>query len=137
MSLDHLFAEEQEIGLIYPIELFLVPRPSHSSQQKLTVHSQETPTGPSAADVSFYKKHGFYIFNSGSDCILRPEVLESNFYAFRATGDMKYLDRARQTLSAFNKVLSVRSGGFAGVNALMAKVVGLLMIHRVSSLRRL
>lgn len=48
--------------------------------------------------------------------MLRPEVLESNFYAYRATGDTKYLDRAKQTLGVFNKVLSVKGGGYAGIN---------------------
>ncbi|KAK0489042.1 glycoside hydrolase family 47 protein [Armillaria novae-zelandiae] len=46
----------------------------------------------SADQQSFYDKHGFYI--TSSYYILRPEVLESNFYAWRITGDTKYLDRA-------------------------------------------
>ncbi|KAK0452349.1 glycoside hydrolase family 47 protein [Armillaria borealis] len=37
----------------------------------------------SADQLSFYQQHGFYI--TGSDYIQRPEVLESNFYAWRAT----------------------------------------------------
>jgi mannosyl-oligosaccharide alpha-1,2-mannosidase len=46
---------------------------------------------------------------------LRPEVLESNFYAFRATGDTKFLDRAKSALDAFNKVLKVNNA-YAGIN---------------------
>ncbi|KAL0567695.1 hypothetical protein V5O48_014298 [Marasmius crinis-equi] len=63
----------------------------------------------------FYEKHGFYI--TGSDYILRPEVLESNFYAWRATGDTKYLDRAASAINSFNKFLvAKKTGGFAGLN---------------------
>ncbi|KAI0064325.1 seven-hairpin glycosidase [Artomyces pyxidatus] len=69
---------------------------------------------PTAADVAFYKKHGYYI--TSSDYIQRPEVLESNFYAWRVTGDTKYLDRAVSAIEAFNKVLTVPTGGYAGIN---------------------
>ncbi|KAF9269688.1 glycoside hydrolase family 47 protein [Marasmius fiardii PR-910] len=63
----------------------------------------------------FYEKHGFYI--TGADYILRPEVLESNFYAWRATGDYKYLDRAASAIDSFNKFLPAnKTGGFAGLN---------------------
>ncbi|KAF8194774.1 glycoside hydrolase family 47 protein [Mycena galopus ATCC 62051] len=56
-----------------------------------------------AAQQAFYKKHGFYI--TGTDYIQRPEVLESNFYAWRVTGDTKYLDRAASAIASFNKFL--------------------------------
>ncbi|KZS96315.1 glycoside hydrolase family 47 protein [Sistotremastrum niveocremeum HHB9708] len=68
---------------------------------------------PSASDLSFYSKNGFYI--TGSDYILRPEVLESNFYAWRATGDTKYLDRAESAIESVNKFLEVNNA-FAGIN---------------------
>ena len=51
---------------------------------------------PTPAQMSFYKQHGFYI--TGSDYILRPEVLESNFYAWRVTGNEKYLKRAASAI---------------------------------------
>lgn len=73
------------------------------------------PTDPSPEDEAFYNENGFYILNGGSDYFLRPEVLESNFYAYRATGNQTYLDRAKQALSAFNKVLSI-NGAYAGIN---------------------
>lgn len=47
--------------------------------------------------------------------ILRPEVLESNFYAFRVTGDSKYLDRAAAAVKSFNQFLATPNG-FAGLN---------------------
>ncbi|KAF9010161.1 glycoside hydrolase family 47 protein [Cyathus striatus] len=68
---------------------------------------------PSADDLSFYNQHGFYI--TSSDYILRPEVLESNFYAFRVTGDTKYLDRAASAVASFNKFLRTPTG-FAGLD---------------------
>jgi mannosyl-oligosaccharide alpha-1,2-mannosidase len=44
-------------------------------------------------------------------------VLESNFYAWRVTGDQKYLDRAHSAVESFNKYLSTpKSTGFAGIN---------------------
>jgi mannosyl-oligosaccharide alpha-1,2-mannosidase len=46
---------------------------------------------------------------------LRPEVLESNFYAFRSTGDPKYLERAKIALDSFNRVLAINDA-YAGIN---------------------
>ncbi|KDQ31758.1 glycoside hydrolase family 47 protein [Pleurotus ostreatus PC15] len=68
---------------------------------------------PSAAQLAFNAQHGFYI--TGADYILRPEVLESNFYAWRATGDTKYLDNAVAAIESFNKFLPA-TVGFAGIN---------------------
>ena len=45
-------------------------------------------------------------------------MLESNFYAWRVTGDTKYLDRARSAVDSFNKYLSTTTGDvttFAGI----------------------
>ncbi|KAJ7158364.1 glycoside hydrolase family 47 protein [Mycena crocata] len=69
--------------------------------------------GISASQLNFYNQHGFYI-TSGA-YIMRPEVLESNFYAWRVTGDTKYLDRTAHAIDAFNKVLKV-SAGYAELN---------------------
>jgi mannosyl-oligosaccharide alpha-1,2-mannosidase len=41
-------------------------------------------------------------------------VLESNFYAWRVTGNPMYLDRARSAVESFNKYLSTKTG-FAGI----------------------
>jgi len=67
----------------------------------------------SPSQLAFYQLHGFYI--TSSVYILRPEVLESNFYAYRITGDRKYFDRAASAVDSFNKFLSVKNG-FAGLN---------------------
>lgn len=70
-------------------------------------------SGPTAAQLAFNAQHGFYI--TGADYILRPEVLESSFYAWRATGDTKYLDNAVAAIDSFNKFLTA-TVGFAGIN---------------------
>ncbi|KAK0458700.1 glycoside hydrolase family 47 protein [Desarmillaria tabescens] len=67
----------------------------------------------SADQLSFYQQHGFYI--TGSDYIQRPEVLESNFYAWRVTGDTKYLDRAASAIKSFRTFLPT-TVAFAGIN---------------------
>ncbi|PFH48014.1 glycoside hydrolase family 47 protein [Amanita thiersii Skay4041] len=68
---------------------------------------------PSPDQLNFYAEHGFYI--TASDYILRPEVLESNFYAYRVTGDQKYYNRAVSAVQSFNKFLTVSGGGVAGL----------------------
>ena len=46
--------------------------------------------------------------------VQRPEVLESNFYAWRVTGNQTYLHRARSAAASFIKYLSTPTG-FAGI----------------------
>ncbi|KAK7440969.1 hypothetical protein VKT23_016746 [Stygiomarasmius scandens] len=75
---------------------------------------QPSDTHPNAQQRQFFQKHGFFI--TASDYILRPEVLESNFYAWRVTGDTKYLDRAASAADSFRKFLRVDSGGYSGIN---------------------
>ncbi|KAJ7591434.1 glycoside hydrolase family 47 protein [Mycena floridula] len=70
-------------------------------------------SNPSASQQAFYNLHGFYITSSAY--ILRPEVLESNFYAWRVTGDTKYLDRAASAIQSFNAHLPT-TVGYAGLN---------------------
>lgn len=41
-------------------------------------------------------------------------MLESNFYAWRVTGDQVYLERARSAVASFNKYLSTETG-FAAI----------------------
>ncbi|KAF7298936.1 alpha-1,2-Mannosidase [Mycena indigotica] len=75
-------------------------------------------TGGSAITPSqqaFFNQHGYYI--TGADYIQRPEVLESNFHAWRVTGDTKYLDRAKAAIASFNKFLTGSNiAGFASLN---------------------
>ncbi|KAJ7686656.1 glycoside hydrolase family 47 protein [Mycena rosella] len=67
----------------------------------------------SADQLKFYNKHGFYITSSAY--IMRPEVLESNFHAWRVTGDTKYLDRAGAAIDSFNTFLRATTA-FAALN---------------------
>ena len=62
--------------------------------------------------MAFYQKHGYYI--TYGYYLQRPEVLESNFYAWRVTGKQVYLERARIAVASFNKYLSTKTG-FAGI----------------------
>ncbi|KAJ6468780.1 seven-hairpin glycosidase [Mycena sanguinolenta] len=79
--------------------------------------------GISAAELAFYNQHGYYI--TGSDYIQRPEVLESNFYAWRVTGDTKYLDRAAAAIASFNKFLPT-TVAFACLNDVNNPSAGLI-----------
>ncbi|KAJ1304572.1 hypothetical protein OPQ81_005714 [Rhizoctonia solani] len=58
---------------------------------------------PSDSDLEFYNKNGFYVYDGYAYYDLRPEVLESNFYAWRATGDIKYFNRAVAGLESIKK----------------------------------
>ncbi|KAJ7064868.1 glycoside hydrolase family 47 protein [Mycena amicta] len=69
--------------------------------------------GISADQLEFYNEHGFYI--TAPYYILRPEVLESNFHAWRVTGNTTYLDRAGSAIDSFNKYLN-STVGFAALN---------------------
>lgn len=62
--------------------------------------------------LEFYNKTGFY--PRSSPYVHRPEVLESNFYAWRVTGDTKYLNRAMDAVKNLNTYIRVPSG-FAGL----------------------
>ncbi|KAF2148642.1 glycoside hydrolase family 47 protein [Myriangium duriaei CBS 260.36] len=56
----------------------------------------------------FYDRNGFYI--DGSSYLLRPEVLESYYYAYRATGDQKYREWCWEAISAILHTTRVGSG---------------------------
>ncbi|KAF2402221.1 glycoside hydrolase family 47 protein [Trichodelitschia bisporula] len=61
-----------------------------------------------AAQADFYAKNGFWLENPTYD--LRPEVLESYYYAYRATGDPKYQEWAWEAIVAINETTRVGSG---------------------------
>lgn len=50
---------------------------------------------------AFFAQNGFFILYSGYQ--LRPEVIESYYYAYRATGDRKYQDWAWDAFVAINE----------------------------------
>ncbi|KAH8101109.1 glycoside hydrolase family 47 protein [Cristinia sonorae] len=77
-----------------------------------------TGANPTASDLAFYSQHGFFLFPGSEFYLLRPEVLESNFYAWRVTGDVKFLERAAAATASFERFLKVpkeEGVGFAGL----------------------
>lgn len=66
-----------------------------------------------AGNESFYERAGFYI--TGSSYITRPEVIESYYYAYRATGDPKYQEWAWEAYLAINSTCRVGSG-YSSIN---------------------
>ncbi|KAI9750233.1 MAG: hypothetical protein M4579_006552 [Chaenotheca gracillima] len=61
-----------------------------------------------ADQAAFYNQTGFYITTSDYD--LRPEVIESYYYAYRLTGDSKYQDWAWDAFVAINATTRTDSG---------------------------
>ena len=72
-----------------------------------TVNGTGQP-GPPANQLAFYQEHGFWI--TSSYYVLRPEVLESYYYAYRITKDQKYRDWSWAGYLAFNATTRVGSG---------------------------
>jgi mannosyl-oligosaccharide alpha-1,2-mannosidase len=68
-----------------------------------------TNNPPAPADkAAFYEDAGFWI--TGSNYVLRPEVIESYYYAYRATGDPKYQEWAWEAFERVNETCRVGSG---------------------------
>lgn len=61
-----------------------------------------------ANQTEFYERAGFWINNGAY--ILRPEVIESFYYAYRATGDRKYQDFSWNAFVAINETCRTGSG---------------------------
>lgn len=76
---------------------------------------EDSPHGASvpAGDEAFYERAGYYITNS--QYITRPEVVESYYYAYRATGDPKYQEWAWEAYLAINTTCRVGSG-YSSIN---------------------
>ena len=73
-----------------------------------------TGSTPSAAQRAFYNQHGFFI--TTSYYYMRPEVLESNFYAWRYTGNTTYYDRAVAAYQSLETHLKTSSVAYAPIN---------------------
>jgi mannosyl-oligosaccharide alpha-1,2-mannosidase len=58
--------------------------------------------------AQFFDEHGFYI--TDSVYVLRPEYLESLYYAYRATGNTTYQDWSWEAFLAINTTTHVGSG---------------------------
>ncbi|KAI1786737.1 glycoside hydrolase family 47 protein [Ganoderma leucocontextum] len=76
-----------------------------------------TGSTPTAAQLSFYNEHDFFILTGDEYYYMRPEVLESNFYAWRYTGDVKYYHRAVAAYQSFETYLKTPNiDAFAPIN---------------------
>ncbi|KAJ3533273.1 hypothetical protein NM208_g2554 [Fusarium decemcellulare] len=73
---------------------------------------------PSQKWASFYETSGFYPTNP--EYILRPETIESLYYAYRATGDRKWQDWAWEAFESLNRMSRVE-GGYTGLRSVMKK----------------
>ena len=66
--------------------------------------------GPGSKDSDFFKRAGFWIPNGWGTYDLRPEVLESYYYAYRATRNPKYQDWAWEAFLAINNTCATGAG---------------------------
>ncbi|KAF2029320.1 glycoside hydrolase [Setomelanomma holmii] len=71
------------------------------------------PSSVPANQSAFFNKTGFYI--TSPQYVLRPEVIESYYYAYRATSDTKYQDWAWDAFVAINATTRVGSG-YSSIN---------------------
>ena len=67
-------------------------------------------TGVPPDQAAFYEKAGFYIADDAPSYILRPEVMESFYYAYRITNNETYRDWAWGAFLAINSTTHVGSG---------------------------
>jgi mannosyl-oligosaccharide alpha-1,2-mannosidase len=77
---------------------------SHIGPEQFSWDVSKLPANQSA----FYNSSGFYVTDASYS--LRPEVIESYYYAFRATRDTKYQDWAWDAFIAINATTRVGSG---------------------------
>lgn len=69
--------------------------------------------GPPADQAAFYKDAGFWI--TDAVYVLRTEVLESYYYAYRATGDPKYQQWSWEAFQHIKSTCRVGSG-YSSIN---------------------
>lgn len=67
----------------------------------LAPDGRTTDDSPTGQDMEFFRKNGFYISDSAYH--LRPEVIESAFYAWRITGDVVYQEFVWQAFQSLQK----------------------------------
>lgn len=77
--------------------------------------------GPPSDQADFFAASGYWIDSSAY--IQRPEVIESYYYAYRATGDTKYQDWAWDAFLAINETCST-GAGFSGITDVNAAAGG-------------
>jgi len=87
---------------------------------RLPLNATNNPPPPQNQSA-FYSASGFWI--DSSYYVLRPEVIESYYYAYRATGDTKYQEWAWDAYLAVNSTCAVGSG-YSSINNVNAPLGG-------------
>jgi mannosyl-oligosaccharide alpha-1,2-mannosidase len=85
---------------------------THIGPEIFSWNTEANDTVPDGQEA-FYKTAGFYIVNG--DYVLRPEVIESYYYAYKHTGDQKYRDWAWDAFTHINSTCRTASG-FSGIS---------------------
>ncbi|XXG95537.1 hypothetical protein Hte_001801 [Hypoxylon texense] len=88
------------------------PEVFYWQDNKLPTNASNNSPPPSDSS-DFYTTAGFWI--GAGDYVLRPEVIESFYYAYRATGDTKYQDWAWEAFLNINATCSA-GVGFSSIN---------------------
>ncbi|KAI0002334.1 glycoside hydrolase family 47 protein [Xylariaceae sp. FL0662B] len=82
---------------------------------RLATNATNNSPPPPGDAADFYRKAGFWIPEGGGSYVLRPEVVESFYYAYRATGLTKYQDWAWEAFVNINRTCSA-GVGFSAVD---------------------
>ncbi|KAI1777429.1 glycoside hydrolase family 47 protein [Hypoxylon cercidicola] len=90
------------------------PEVFYWQDNKLPANASNNGPPPSGSS-DFYATAGFWIPSGAGDYVLRPEVIESFYYAYRATGDTKYQDWAWEAFLNINATCSA-GVGFSSIN---------------------
>lgn len=72
------------------------------------IDSEDTHSTPPENKADVYEKAGYWA--NSTPYILRPETMESIYYAYRVTGDTKYQDIAWETFQRMKKLTRVGAG---------------------------
>jgi hypothetical protein len=95
---------------------YISPSPTPTRANNAATSTACVLPASAASQANFYAESGFFITTDSYD--LRPEVMESYYYAYRITGDPKYQEWAWDAFVAINATARVGSSfsSFVGVN---------------------
>lgn len=87
---------------------------NNNPPDKTNVHVGGCQLPPECVNqTEFYTRAGYCVLDSKN--MLRPEVLESLYYAYRVTKDPKYQDMSWEIFQALNNTARLASGGFSEI----------------------
>lgn len=92
--------------------------PAHIGPEGFQWVAADGGSPPNGDQADFYQKAGFWSFSGAY--ILRPETIESLYYAYRVTGDNKYRDMVWEAFTAVRDLCRAKYG-FAGIRDVMKK----------------